>query len=54
MSIKQETQKQAIVSKDHGNEFKNNLMTETLKAFAIRRSLSVKGCPYDTIMRSQK
>ena len=32
---------------DRGNEFKNNLIEETLKSFNIDRSLSMKGCPYD-------
>jgi len=36
-----------IFHTDRGNEFKNNLIDETLKVFNIRRSLSKKGCPYD-------
>ena len=32
---------------DRGNEFKNQLIEETLKTFNISRSLSMKGCPYD-------
>ncbi len=32
---------------DHGSEFKNKLIDETLTAFQIGRSLSMKGCPYD-------
>ena len=32
---------------DRGNEFKNQLIDETLKTFDISRSLSMKGCPYD-------
>ena len=32
---------------DRGNEFKNKTLDETLKTFHIRRSLSMKGCPYD-------
>lgn len=32
---------------DRGNEFKNQLIEETLDAFEITRSLSHKGCPYD-------
>lgn len=32
---------------DRGNEFKNQLIDETLKTFNISRSLSIKGCPYD-------
>lgn len=36
-----------IFHTDRGNEFKNQLLDETLKAFDIKRSLSMKGCPYD-------
>lgn len=36
-----------IFHTDRGNEFKNKLIDETLKAFEIERSLSMKGCPYD-------
>lgn len=32
---------------DRGNEFKNKAIDETLEAFHINRSLSMKGCPYD-------
>lgn len=32
---------------DRGNEFKNKAIDETLEAFQIERSLSMKGCPYD-------
>lgn len=32
---------------DRGNEFKNKIIDEVLKAFEIKRSLSKKGCPYD-------
>lgn len=32
---------------DRGNEFKNKVIDETLEAFQIARSLSMKGCPYD-------
>ncbi|MED4717883.1 IS3 family transposase [Bacillus badius] len=32
---------------DRGSEFKNQLIDETLAAFQIGRSLSMKGCPYD-------
>jgi len=32
---------------DRGNEFKNKLIEDVLQTFAIRRSLSMKGCPYD-------
>lgn len=36
-----------IFHTDWGNEFKNRLLDETLETFHIKRSLSMKGCPYD-------
>ena len=36
-----------IFHTDRGSEFKNGLIDEVVKAFDIRRSLSMKGCPYD-------
>jgi transposase InsO family protein len=36
-----------IFHTDRGNEFKNKVIDEVLKAFEIQRSLSKKGCPYD-------
>lgn len=36
-----------IFHTDRGNEFKNKLIDETLEAFDIERSLSMKGCLYD-------
>ena len=36
-----------IFHTDRGNEFKNQLIDNTLQAFGISRSLSMKGCPYD-------
>ena len=32
---------------DRGNEFKNKIIDEVIDTFQIKRSLSVKGCPYD-------
>lgn len=32
---------------DRGNEFKNQLIDDVLKTFKIKRSFSMKGCPYD-------
>ena len=32
---------------DRGSEFKNELIDEVIKTFRIKRSLSMKGCPYD-------
>lgn len=36
-----------IFHTDRGNEFKNQLIDDTLRTFNIERSLSMKGCPYD-------
>lgn len=36
-----------IFHTDRGNEFKNQALDETLETFHIKRSLSMKGCPYD-------
>lgn len=36
-----------IFHTNRGNEFKNNVIDEVLKAFEIKCSLSEKGCPYD-------
>lgn len=32
---------------DRGNEFKNKIIDKVLDTFKIKRSLSMKGCPYD-------
>lgn len=32
---------------DRGSEFKNQLIDEVIDIFKIKRSLSIKGCPYD-------
>lgn len=37
----------ALFHTDRGNEFKNKIIDEVLDTFKIRRSLSMKGCPYD-------
>ncbi len=36
-----------IFHTDRGNEFKNQLIDDTLQTFGISHSLSMKGCPYD-------
>lgn len=46
-SIKTNLRNIQIFHTDRGNEFKNRLIDETLKTFDIKRSLSMKGCPYD-------
>ena len=33
--------------RDRGTEFKNKVIDAALKTFGIKRSLSMKGCPYD-------
>ena len=47
MRINGSLQEINIFHTDRGNEFKNQLIEETLEAFNITRSLSHKGCPYD-------
>ena len=37
----------SIFHTDRGSEFKNKLIDEFLEVFKIKRSLSMKGCPYD-------
>ncbi|MGL5207420.1 MAG: transposase, partial [Acidaminococcaceae bacterium] len=32
---------------DRGSEFKNELVDDVINTFGIKRSLSMKGCPYD-------
>ena len=36
-----------IFHTDRGKEFKNQLIDEVMNTFGIKRSLSMKGCPYD-------
>ncbi len=46
-SIKTNLKNISLFHTDRGNEFKNNLIEGVLKTFNIKRSLSMKGCPYD-------
>jgi putative transposase len=46
-SIQSDLHKIQVFHTDRGNEFKNNLIDEALETFKIKRSLSMKGCPYD-------
>lgn len=46
-TIKGDLKKIRLFHTDRGNEFKNKLIDEALKTFEIKRSLSMKGCPYD-------
>lgn len=39
----------SVFHTDRGNEFKNKRIDDTLKAYNICRSLSLKGCPYDKL-----
>jgi len=46
-SIKTNLRNINIFHTDRGNEFKNQIIDQTLETFSIDRSLSMKGCPYD-------
>jgi putative transposase len=46
-SVKTNLSKISLFHTDRGNEFKNKIIDETLETFQIKRSLSMKGCPYD-------
>lgn len=47
MTVNGSLEKINIFHTDRGNEFKNQLIEETLEPFSITRSLSHKGYPYD-------
>lgn len=46
-TVKTDLRRIQMFHSDRGNEFKNKLIDEVIDAFKIKRSLSVKGCPYD-------
>jgi len=46
-SIKFDLHKIQLFHTDRGSEFKNKLIDDALTTFNIKRSLSMKGCPYD-------
>lgn len=46
-TIKGDLSKIQMFYTDRGSEFKNQLIDEMLGVFHIKRSLSMKGCPYD-------
>ncbi|MGF7060667.1 transposase InsO family protein [Brassicibacter mesophilus] len=46
-SVKTRLDSITLFHTDRGNEFKNKLIEEVLDTFKIKRSLSMKGCPYD-------
>jgi len=47
MPVNGSLEKINIFHTDRGNEFKNQLIEETLETFSNTRSLNHKGCPYD-------
>lgn len=46
-SVKADLRKIQMFHSDRGCEFKNVLLDEVISTFSIKRSLSMKGCPYD-------
>ncbi|AIM16732.1 transposase [Bacillus sp. X1(2014)] len=46
-TIKADLRQIQLFHTDRGNEFKNRMIDEALETFKIKRSLSMKGCPYD-------
>lgn len=46
-TIKADLRQIQLFHTDRGNEFKNKTIDEALDTFNIKRSLSMKGCPYD-------
>jgi transposase InsO family protein len=46
-TIKADLREIQMFHTDRGNEFKNKLIDDALETFGIKRSLSMKGCPYD-------
>ncbi len=47
MTVKGSLEKISIFHTDRGNEFRNQLIEETLETFSVTRSFSHKRCPYD-------
>jgi putative transposase len=46
-TIKADLRQIQLFHTDRGNEFTNRMIDEALETFKIKRSLSMKGCPYD-------
>ena len=46
-TVRENLRKIKIFHTDRGNEFKNHLIEKTLDIKGIKRSLSMKGTPYD-------
>lgn len=49
-SVKTRLDSITLFHTDRGNEFKNKVIDEVLDTFKIKRSLSMKGCPYDNVV----
>ena len=45
--VKANLQQIQLFHTDRGSEFKNELIDDVIRIFGIKRSLSMKGCPYD-------
>jgi len=46
-TVKTDLRKIQMFHSDRGSEFKNELLEKVITTFEIKRSLSMKGCPYD-------
>lgn len=46
-SVKGDLRQIQLFHTDRGSEFKNHTIDEVIQTFEIKRSLSMKGCPYD-------
>lgn len=46
-TVQTDLRKIQMFHSDRGSEFKNELIDEVIATFEIKRSLSMKGCPYD-------
>jgi len=46
-TVQTDLRKIQMFHSDRGSEFKNELLDEVISTFSIKRSLSMKGCPYD-------
>ena len=53
-SVKESLFEIQIFHTDRGSEFDNILVDEILESSQIQRSLSMKGCPYDTRWRNRR
>ncbi|MPM93351.1 IS3 family transposase ISClsp1 [bioreactor metagenome] len=46
-TVKTDLRRIQMFHSDRGREFKNDLIDQVIETFQIKRSLSMKGCPYD-------